>query len=675
MRCGATGTVTCLRLVTLRKASSYCISCCLPARESFPSPQLPTFRFDASTPNVQCFALLALVLGVITISATPAVSPLPEIGTPEIGEDLIALVKPSVTGEGRKIKIGNLVPQPADAGLTNDIWIAVRTDGKSGDGSQPNPFDGSTQPKFDAIMARIPENSVIHLGPGVFQTRIAPSNLWKPKSGWTIRGAGMYATTLQAAPANLARIHYDLQIIKSDSARSTDNVTIRDLTLDCNWPAFAVSADAGAGSYTLTDGCISSGSPVLSSASGNFSEADFTRSISATGIPRNTTILGIPNATITGGSTTLPQTTINVDSTASFASSGTFQIELSTGVLATITYTGKTSTSFAGCSGGMGIMMQGNRVFAKHQAIMSAKAAATATSVSVTVGGEKYSKVDGLAIWGGNNLVENVRCINNYGSFANNSESFVIFLLASLHGGTNNEVRNCRVELPQGNHGEPFAMASYDDNNLLTNSRIVGCYAKGRNTGDTNFGFTTGGANASGAGVEISGNTLIDCSGIYYCDTSAITDVRIIDNTLVRGRTGISLVARNSNAWRKRNVLISGNKIGVQNRDVHFPVGAFYCTYDDTSNLTVRGNNITYDNGGEAKTTPAFIPFNVDHVISGSIVNNTVDDGGGVIGQLYSHASAVRVHGNKTFSGKDLLWVVPDRAGAPKFYDGHQGSD
>src|SRR5713101_6371264 len=40
--------------------------------------------------------------------------------------------------------------------LRMNIYIAIRTDGVAGTGTQNDPFDGSTQAKFDAIMNALP---------------------------------------------------------------------------------------------------------------------------------------------------------------------------------------------------------------------------------------------------------------------------------------------------------------------------------------------------------------------------------------------------------------------------------------------------------------------------------------------------------------------------------------
>lgn len=69
------------------------------------------------------------------------------------------------------------------------------------------------------------------------------------------------------------------------------------------------------------------------------------------------------STTIAAGSNgaSLPQATINVVTTAAAPNSGTIFVHTSTGAHA-VTYTGKTATSFTGCSGGTGTMSTGNVV-------------------------------------------------------------------------------------------------------------------------------------------------------------------------------------------------------------------------------------------------------------------------------------------------------------------------
>jgi hypothetical protein len=73
--------------------------------------------------------------------------------------------------------------------------------------------------------------------------------------------------------------------------------------------------------------------------------------------------LQVSNTTIAPASNgqTLPQSTINVVSTAGFPSSGTIAVLTSAGTVP-VTYTGTTPTSFTGCSGGAGTMSTGGAV-------------------------------------------------------------------------------------------------------------------------------------------------------------------------------------------------------------------------------------------------------------------------------------------------------------------------
>jgi hypothetical protein len=195
------------------------------------------------------FTLFVLVLSMLSIGATLDVLLLQEVATPESGNDFIALLKPGGgASKDHKIKVGNLVPKPSDAGLTNEVWIAVRTDGKSGDGTQRNPFDGSNQAKFDAILHRYyannTQNLVVHLAPGNFLTSgsagyNSTAGYYLHK-GWNIRGSGMDVTTLTHSPAPPPRwpsgpakhLVLEASIYNQDS----DGIEISDLTIDANWP-------------------------------------------------------------------------------------------------------------------------------------------------------------------------------------------------------------------------------------------------------------------------------------------------------------------------------------------------------------------------------------------------------------------------------------------------------
>ena len=40
-----------------------------------------------------------------------------------------------------------------DKSVSQEVWIGLRNDGKDGAGSQADPRDGSTQEKFDSVLA------------------------------------------------------------------------------------------------------------------------------------------------------------------------------------------------------------------------------------------------------------------------------------------------------------------------------------------------------------------------------------------------------------------------------------------------------------------------------------------------------------------------------------------
>lgn len=129
---------------------------------------------------------------------------------------------------------------------TQDVWIAMRTDGQPGTGTQDDPYDGSTPEKFDALMQGFAtiQNLGIHLtGTGPFLTYATHS--WFVRAGWVISGDGMDTTTVKMV-GNVAGIR-GLSCITSDPNVATDSVTIKDMTIDCNWAELSLTADIGSG--------------------------------------------------------------------------------------------------------------------------------------------------------------------------------------------------------------------------------------------------------------------------------------------------------------------------------------------------------------------------------------------------------------------------------------------
>ncbi|NUP39513.1 MAG: hypothetical protein HOY76_21500 [Streptomyces sp.] len=96
----------------------------------------------------------------------------------------------------------------------------------------------------------------------------------------------------------------------------------------------------------------------------------------------------------------LPAGTVNVASTAGFATAGQFTVLSSTGAQQ-VTYTGKTGTSFTGCTGGTGTLYTGQKA-AQYPVFLANGAALGIASTTTTVSdgtlfqvGGRYSIVDG----------------------------------------------------------------------------------------------------------------------------------------------------------------------------------------------------------------------------------------------------------------------------------------
>lgn len=360
-----------------------------------------------------------------------------------------------------------------------EIWIAVRTDGQRGSGTQMDPYDGSRQDKFDSLMWYLQwtPNLTINLGPGVFRTSVG--KYWTIAPGWLLRGAGMYNTTVQLA-GSATGVRY-IACLTSDPNVSSDNVTVRDLTCDANWDELFLTADTGAA-------------------------------------------------------------------------------------------------------------------------------------------GEKNMKTVGIVIWGNNGLLDQVRSINTYGSWANGLEQFAISLAGSRFGdGTGNVIQSCRAEQPRGNYGAPYAMGGWPPYSL-TNSKIISSTAVGINDG-ANHGFTTGGVNSAYLkDCQIDGNTFIDCMGAYYQDTGSCDGVKVTNNTVVRGMMGAAFRA---SVGSKRNIEISGNNFQIQNRYIGGGVYGIFVDQATATNLTITNNSITFDASG-----PGMLQFwgiTANPVTNATISNNIVE--------------------------------------------------
>lgn len=131
-----------------------------------------------------------------------------------------------------------------------DVWVANRTDGVSGTGTQNDPFDGSSQVKFDAVMNAIGSFTCVHLGPGTFQTKgynDATGGAWQPRAGTKIVGSGVDVTVLQLATSSTNNTNYYAighALSSGGQPNSLDLFEVSDLTIDCNFSAFAATSVA-----------------------------------------------------------------------------------------------------------------------------------------------------------------------------------------------------------------------------------------------------------------------------------------------------------------------------------------------------------------------------------------------------------------------------------------------
>lgn len=112
-------------------------------------------------------------------------------------------------------------------GALKTVYLAVRTDGRDGDGSINDPRDASTATKLDLLWATLPSNCLILFGEGVFQTFTGLSLA----AGQRVRGVGPEKTILQLATNALVSAG-SKRIFNS----STDTVGnyVFDMTIDGN---------------------------------------------------------------------------------------------------------------------------------------------------------------------------------------------------------------------------------------------------------------------------------------------------------------------------------------------------------------------------------------------------------------------------------------------------------
>lgn len=124
-----------------------------------------------------------------------------------------------------------------------EVWIRSELGGGDpGTGTVCDPYDGSSQTKFDSLMASFQPNTTIHLGPGTFQTN-GSNGGWNPKSGWRIVGAGFDETILMLV--NASSTSTLTTAIGAPSTNFLNGFEASDFTVDCN-PGGQSAAACGA---------------------------------------------------------------------------------------------------------------------------------------------------------------------------------------------------------------------------------------------------------------------------------------------------------------------------------------------------------------------------------------------------------------------------------------------
>jgi hypothetical protein len=120
----------------------------------------------------------------------------------------------------------------AATGPSKEIWIAVRLDGRRGSGTSTNPFDGSTQEKFDRVMNAVMPGTHVHILPGVYESK--GDEGWQPKDNEWIQGSGMGVTILRRVGVTGLEFSRQPAVIGGGDGSQRNHIRVSDLTLDCN---------------------------------------------------------------------------------------------------------------------------------------------------------------------------------------------------------------------------------------------------------------------------------------------------------------------------------------------------------------------------------------------------------------------------------------------------------
>lgn len=87
----------------------------------------------------------------------------------------------------------------AETRFSNEFWVSTNVN-TANSGTLDNPYDGSTQPKFDAVLANLPTNSTLHILAGTYHTlgtTYYNNGGGSLQTGQKILGSGIDNTILQ----------------------------------------------------------------------------------------------------------------------------------------------------------------------------------------------------------------------------------------------------------------------------------------------------------------------------------------------------------------------------------------------------------------------------------------------------------------------------------------------
>lgn len=136
---------------------------------------------------------------------------------------------------------GTVLPTPSNAGYTKEIWISVRTDGLAGTGTPVDPFDGSTQAKFDALLNALVSGTHVHLYAGVYLTQ-GNATVGNLPATFRIEGSGQSLTTIRLAPTSNFTTNPSATVLNANNSIANSNQEVDHLTIDGNFGAFTLGS-------------------------------------------------------------------------------------------------------------------------------------------------------------------------------------------------------------------------------------------------------------------------------------------------------------------------------------------------------------------------------------------------------------------------------------------------